>query len=119
MPLMQPTAEEKQTRIEKTMVPSLRSTLANKAATLWESRNPILKFKPLDDIDPLMETRGIFSTNILAKELDIEQWNYMQGILVNHFMDWVKSNHHEPDIDGELSNSWKIFRKKGYLKRYL
>jgi hypothetical protein len=110
---MQPTAEEKQVRIEKTIVPSLRSTLANKAATLWESRAPILKFKPLDDIDPMMENQGIFSTNIVAKDLELDQWNFMERVLVDHFMEWVKSSHHEQDIDGDLSNAWKIFRKKG------
>jgi hypothetical protein len=67
------------------IVPSLRSTLASKAATLWEARAPLLKFKTLKDLDPLNDEENVFSTQTLVEGLPGSDMQDMEDRLIDSF----------------------------------
>ncbi len=89
------TLKEQQIRKVKSAAvlgPSLRSTLANKAATLWESRAPLLKFRNTYDLDLFVGHEFMFTTDTIIEELDPTEFDSMQDLLCTAFLDISKSS---------------------------
>ena len=96
-------------------VPSLRSTLASKAATLWENTNPLLLLKPLDDVDYYLDHETLFPTTTNPKHLDATEIDQMSLTLTDCFLELSKS----PTLESESSPSlWKLYKKKSGITMF-
>ena len=118
---------ERETKIASanapTIVPSLRTTLASKAATLWESRAPLLKFKTLADVDMFAEHESMFSTQTVMEGCEPSELEIMEASLTNSFLEYARSDVTKsvpPDTESEdfTEPLWRLVKKKAGVEVY-
>jgi hypothetical protein len=95
-------------------VNSFSSSLALKAASFWEGRAAILKYKTFTDFDPFVDS-GLFSTGVNLADLSTEQMKVMEEELVKKFLEITNIAHSQNADDPSL---WKSYKKKGGVDVY-
>lgn len=116
MPLMAPHSLESinskvgQVKDKVAEASSFSSSLASKAANLWEGK----LFKPFSDFDPFTDS-NLFSTGVDVSELSTEQLNVMQDQLVKKFIEISNIAH---TVNSDDPSLWKSFKNKGGVELY-
>ena len=103
---------------EKAYPPSFTSSIASKAATLWEGTAPLLKFRAFSDFDPFIDSR-LFPTDLEISTTSVTQLKVMEEGLVDYFMETMNTPHTSSQDETSL---WKMYRKKAgveYFKRII
>jgi hypothetical protein len=123
MPMMNPNLdvqierEKKNLKEKKLAQPTLRSAIANKAATLWEAHAPLLKLKNVVELDYFHNHENVFSIHQETNEQSINEYELMEASLVTGFLELARSDVHL-EILGDESSGWKLLKRKGAVEVY-